>query len=140
MNRIRKWLRDHKQFVLYTLFGAVTVTVEFSAYFLCYDVLSIPATISNMIAWVFGVIAAFLTNKPFVFHSHDWSWSTVLLEGKRFALCRLGSGLTETVIMFVAVDLVQLNGNIVKIVTTAGVIAFNYFASHYYVFRARRQE
>ena len=88
-----------------------------------------------MIAWVAAVAFAFLTNKPFVFQSHDWSFKTVLPELSKFVGCRVASGAMETVILFLAVDLLHWNGNIWKFVTQVLVVILNYVASKLIVFK-----
>jgi putative flippase GtrA len=86
---------------------------------------------------VVAVAFAYLTNKPFVFKSHDWSRQTVIPELTKFVGCRIGSGLLETVIIFVAVDLLHWNGNIWKLVTSVLVVILNYVASKLLVFRKK---
>jgi putative flippase GtrA len=93
------------------------------------------ATVSNMIAWVVAVAFAYLTNKPFVFKSHDWSAKTVIPELTKFIGCRVGSGAAETLILFLAVDLLGWNGNIWKLVTQVMVVVLNYIGSKLLVFR-----
>ena len=90
-----------------------------------------------MIAWVVAVAFAFLTNKPFVFHSHDWSAQTVLPELTKFVSCRIASGALETVILFLSVDCMNWNGNIWKLVTQVLVIIINYVGSKLLVFRKK---
>ena len=78
---------------------------------------------------------AYLTNKPFVFRSHDWSAKTVVPELTKFVGCRLASGVMETVILFVTVDLLGWNGNLWKLVTSVLVVILNYLASKLLVFK-----
>ena len=87
-----------------------------------------------MIAWVVAVAFAYLTNKPFVFKSHDWSAKTVIPELTKFIGCRVGSGAAETLILFLAVDLLGWNGNIWKLVTQVMVVVLNYIGSKLLVF------
>ena len=90
-----------------------------------------------MIAWVVAVIFAFLTNKPFVFHSHDWSVKTVVPELIKFVSCRLASGVMETLILLLTVDCLHWNGNIWKLVTQVLVVIVNYVGSKLLVFRKK---
>ena len=121
--------------VLYLVLGVVTTAVNFAVYFPLYNICGIPASVSNVIAWSVSVAVAFFTNKPLVFKSTDWSTKTVLQELTKFTGCRLTSGLIETAVIYVTVDLLLLNGNIVKILVSIFVVVFNYFASKYFVFR-----
>ena len=90
---------------------------------------------SNAIAWVVAVAFAYLTNKPFVFKSHDWSAKTVIPELTKFVSCRVASGLMETLILLVTVDILHWNGNIWKLVTSVLVVILNYFGSKLLVFK-----
>ena len=90
---------------------------------------------SNVIAWVFAVVFAYLTNKPFVFRSHDWSAKTVIPELAKFVGTRVGSGGLETAILFLTVDVIGWNGNLWKILTSILVVIVNYVGSKLLVFR-----
>ena len=93
------------------------------------------AAVSNVIAWVVAVAFAYLTNKPFVFKSHDWSPGTVVPELTKFVTCRIGSCAMETAIIFLTVDLLHWNGNVMKLITSVLVVILNYVASKLVVFR-----
>lgn len=121
--------------VLYLALGVVTTAVNFAVYFPLYNICSISASISNGISWLASVVVAFLTNKPLVFKSGDWSVKTVFQEFVKFTGCRLASGLIETAVIYVTVDLLLLNGNVLKILISIFVVIFNYFASKYLVFK-----
>ena len=113
----------------YLFFGVLTTVVNYAVYLPCYNLLHWSATASNVVAY--------LTNKPFVFKSHDWSWGTVLPELTKFVGCRVGSGLLETGIIFLFVDLMHFDGNIFKLLTSVLVVVANYFASKFLVFRKK---
>ena len=121
--------------LVYLIFGVLTTIVNYVVYLPAYNLLHISAAVSNMIAWVAAVIFAYVTNKPFVFQSHDWSKETVIPELTKFVSCRVGSGVLETAILFVTVDLLGWNGNIWKLATAVIVIVINYIASKFFVFQ-----
>ena len=127
----------HKYYdiLVYLIFGVLTTVVNFLVYFPCYNLLGFSAVVSNLIAWVVAVIFAYLTNKPFVFRSHDWSAKTVVPELTKFVGSRIASGALETGIIFVTVDCLLWNGNIMKLVTSVLVVILNYVASKLLVFR-----
>ena len=119
----------------YLFFGGLTTVVNYVVYLPCYNLLGLSASVSNVIAWAAAVLFAFLTNKPFVFKSHDWSAKTVWPEFTKFVGCRIGSGVMETAIIFVTVDLFCWNGNWMKLATSVLVVILNYFASKFLVFK-----
>lgn len=133
--KIRNLIHKYWDVLSYLFFGGLTTVVNFIVYFPCYEWLGISAAISNAIAWVVAVAFAYLTNKPFVFRSHDWSLATVVPELTKFVGCRIGSGLLETVIIFVTVDYLGWNGIIWKVITSVVVVILNYVASKLLVFK-----
>ena len=138
-NKIISLCKKHREIITYLLFGAVTTMVGYGVYFLLYNKFDCYASLSNAISWVIAVVVAFLTNKPFVFESHDWSGKTVLREFSAFAGLRLLSGLLETGFLFVLCDRLMWNGNWVKIGVGVLVIVLNYITSKCVAFRNKRQ-
>lgn len=135
IQKLRSLIKKYWDILTYLVFGVLTTVVNYAIYLPIFNFCGISAAVSNMIAWVGAVIFAFLTNKPFVFHSHDWSAKTTLPELIKFVSCRVASGVLETVILFLAVDLMAWNGNIWKMVTQVLVIVINYVGSKLLVFR-----
>lgn len=134
VNKIRNLIVKYWDIISYLFFGVCTTIVNYMIYLPCYNLLGLSATVSNMIAWVAAVAFAYLTNKPFVFKSHDWSKATVIPELTRFIGCRIGSGAAETLVLFLAVDLLGWNGNIWKLITQVMVVVLNYIGSKLLVF------
>ena len=137
IQKIRTLIEKHWDIVSYLFFGVCTTIVNYLIYIPCYNLLGMSASVSNMVAWVVAVAFAYLTNKPFVFKSNDWSASTVVPELTKFVGCRIGSGVAETIVLFLAVDLLGWNGNIWKLVTQVMVTVMNYVASKLVVFRKK---
>lgn len=121
----------------YLFFGVLTTVVNYVVYLPCYNILGFSAVMSNAIAWVVAVAFAYLTNKPFVFKSNDWSMKTVIPELTKFVGCRIGSGLAETLILMLAVDIMGWDGNIWKLLTNVLVVVLNYIGSKLLVFRKK---
>ena len=135
--KIRELFLRYYDLIMYLIFGVMTTAVNYLVYLPCYNLFGLSASVSNMISWVVSVAFAFLTNKPFVFRSHDWSAKVVWPELVKFVGCRVGSGVMETVILFVTVDTLRWNGNIWKLVTSVLVVVVNYVGSKLLVFRKK---
>ncbi len=135
LEKLKTLLLKHYDILVYLIFGVLTTVVNYLVYLPCYNLLHLSSSVSNIIAWAAAVVFAYLTNKPFVFHSHDWSSGTVIPELTRFIGTRLGSGALETLILFVFVDLLRMNGNIWKLATSVLVVIINYIGSKLLVFR-----
>lgn len=135
LKRLRKLIEQYWDILSYLFFGVLTTAVNYVVYLPCYNLLQLSAAVSNVIAWVIAVAFAYLTNKPFVFRSHDWSAKTVVPELTKFVGSRIASGALETGIIFLTVDCLLWNGNVMKLVTSVLVVIFNYVASKLLVFR-----
>ena len=135
MQTIKNLIIKYWDILSYLFFGGLTTVVNFLVYYPCYNWLGISATLSNVIAWALAVAFAYLTNKPFVFQSHDWSWKCVGPELAKFVGCRVGSGLIETAVIFLTVDILHWDGNIMKLILAVVVVILNYVGSKLLVFK-----
>lgn len=135
LQKIRALVVKYWDILSYLVFGVLTTVVNYAVYLPIYNLLGLSAAVSNVIAWVAAVAFAFLTNKPFVFKSHDWSAKTVIPELTKFVSCRIASGAMETLILLLTVDLLGWNGNIWKLITQVLVVVLNYITSKLVVFK-----
>ena len=135
IQKIKALLAKYWEVLTYLFFGVLTTIVNYVIYLPVYNVLGLSAALSNAVAWIVAVTFAYVTNKPFVFKSHDWSAKTVIPELGKFVGCRIGSGLAETLILLLAVDIMGWNGNIWKLLTNVLVVILNYIGSKLLVFR-----
>ena len=146
--KIKALCLRHKDFIAYMFFGAMTTVVNCLVYFPCQywletlgvDVCGIELSvlISDVIAWVASVAFAFLTNKPFVFKSHDWSIKVLGRELAAFLGCRIGSLLLELVFLFVTTSLLDWHTDLMKLAALVIVVIINYFGSKLLVFRKKK--
>ena len=136
--RIVTLIKKYESVLSYLFFGGLTTVVNYLVYLPLHNWLHMSAGISNVIAWAVAVLFAFLTNKPFVFKSHDWSPKVVWPELLKFVSCRIGSGFLETGILFLTVDLLSWNGNWMKLITSVLVVILNYFGSILLVFKKEK--
>lgn len=136
--KIKDLIRRYYDVLAYLFFGVLTTVVNYFVYLPCFNWFGLSAAVSNVIAWVVAVAFAFLTNKPFVFKSHDWSAKVLWPELTKFVGCRVGSGALETAIMFVTVDCLRWNGNWMKLLTNVLVVILNYIGSKLLVFRNKK--
>ena len=135
VQKVRQLVEKYWDILSYLFFGVLTTVVNYVVYLPCYNTLGLSAVVSNGIAWAVAVAFAYLTNKPFVFKSNDWSAKTVIPELSKFVGCRVGSGLAESLILLVAVDLLGWNGNLWKLLTNVLVVILNYIGSKLLVFK-----
>jgi len=138
MEKLKSIVIKYKDVLLYLFFGGLTTLVNFLVYAPLYYWCQYSATVSNVIAWIAAVAFAYLTNKPFVFNSNDWSVKTVFPELGKFVGCRIGSGIFETAFLALTVDALLWNGLAMKIIASVVVVILNYIASKLLVFRRGR--
>ncbi len=130
-------MHKYRNIIIYLFFGVLTTIINYLVYLPCYNFWNLSATISNGIAWIFAVVFAYVTNKPFVFGSHDWSTKTVVPEFGKFVGTRLFSGAAETFMLMLFVDYLRMNGNVWKLITSVLVIVLNYAGSKLLVFHSK---
>ena len=135
LEKLKALCLKYKEILLYLIFGVLTTVVNYLVYLPCYNLLGLSAAVSNVIAWAVAVLFAYVTNKPFVFRSHDWSLQTVIPEFAKFVGCRVASGGAETLILLLTVDILGWNGNLWKLVVSVLVVIANYFGSKLLVFK-----
>ena len=137
-SKIEMLLKKYRSQLIYLVFGVLTTVVNYLIYFPC-DRLLHTAWLSNSIAWVFAVLFAYVTNKPFVFESHDWSMKTVAPEFIKFVGTRVASLGVENLILLVTVDLLGWNRIGWKFFASVLVVILNYVGSKLLVFRKEKQ-
>lgn len=134
---MKKFIEKHADILIYVVFGVLTTIVDFLVYWPLYNILGMSIVLSNTIAWIAAVLFAFLTNKPFVFKSNDWSRRVVFSEFMKFISCRISSWLVQTIILYVTVHWLLLNGNWMKLLSMVLVIILNYLGSKLFVFHSK---
>ena len=126
IHKVISYAQKHREIVTYIAFGVLTTAVNFLVFLFSRELLKLSATASNIVAWILAVLFAFLYNKPLVFKSKSWSRKFVIPEFVKFVTCRIGSGIMETVFLFVTVDCINWNGTILKLIASGFVMVLNY--------------
>ena len=133
MNNIKRLI--NKETILYVIFGVLTTIVNLIAYYLFSNIININYLISNAIAWIISVVFAYITNKFFVFNSSDINKDVIIEEFIKFMNCRLISGLSEVVLLFLFVDLLLMNDIVGKLIIGILVAVINFIFSKVFIFK-----
>ncbi|MBR3246062.1 MAG: GtrA family protein [Parasporobacterium sp.] len=133
------WLK-YKEIILYLVFGGVTTAVNYGVYVLLSHVLNMGVVPSNIIAWIFAVAVAFISNKILVFESKSKEIRTVLREIIEFVLARLSTLVIETILLWIFVDQLHVNDLIMKIITNVIVVILNYIFSKFIIFKKKKNK
>ncbi len=125
----------YKGIFFYLVFGVLTTIVNIVTYHFCYEVWGVANVPSNIIAWVLAVAVAYITNKLWVFDSKSFAPEVLLPELWKFLSCRILTGVMDTAIMWVGVDLLDGPGTPVKIGSNVLVVVLNYVFSKLIIFK-----
>lgn len=133
MNNIKKII--NKEIILYVIFGILTTIINLTVYYLFSNIININYLISNAIAWIISVVFAYITNKFFVFNSSYINKDVIIEEFIKFMNCRLISGLSEVVLLFLFVDLLLMNDIVAKLIIGVLVALINFIFSKVFIFK-----
>lgn len=122
-----------REVFFYLMFGMLTTLVNIVSFAILSRAIGIGTVISNVIAWFLSVLFAYVTNRRWVFQSER---GDVLREAAAFFSGRLGTGVLDTLVMFVTVDLLGWNDLLMKIISNVIVIILNYIISKLFVFKS----
>lgn len=134
MIKIKNIFVKYREMILYLVFGFLTTALNMIIYFVFLNILGIHYIISNIIAWVAGVLFAYVTNKIIVFQAKTTTKKDRLREFISFVVCRVFSLLVETIMLWLMVDIICFNENISKLITAVVVVVINYIGSKFFIF------
>ncbi len=171
IDKIKELLVKYKELVLYVIFGVVTTVSNWITYAVMVRVFGVDLSdvkiennivytmfhgasgrnltllfVANIIAWVVGVIVAFVTNKIWVFESKSWKPSTLLKEIGGFVTARLATGLLEwfgiptLVLMGMNQSFFGIEGFPAKVIVSIIVVISNYVFSKFIIFRKKKKQ
>lgn len=126
----------------YLIVGLLTTIVSLVTYFGCTATFLDPKVdmelqIANIISWVVAVAFAYVTNRIFVFKSHD---KNIAKEASKFVGSRVLSLFMDMATMFIIVSILHLNDKIGKVVSQVIVTIANYFLSKLLVFNKEKKD
>ena len=137
MDKIRALIKKYWDIISYLFFGVLTTVGSLLVINGLYYLFHWSGWSSELISWMAAVAFAYLTNKPFVFRSHDWSAKTVIPELTKFVGSRVGTGLLQLVFITVTVDVLKWDMCWMKAAISVLVVILYYVASKLLVFRKK---
>lgn len=166
MKKIKSLFAKYKEIIMYIIFGVLTTLVNWVVYTVLIKIFGGAAEsqeilfnlfgrnitmkvfyifIANFVAWVAGVVFAFVTNKIWVFESKSWRFGLVMKELWLFILARLITGVLEWfgVPLLWAIgmdqDLFGIDGFLAKIIVSIIVVILNYVFSKLIIFKKKNK-
>ena len=124
-------MRLDKELFWYVVFGTLTTIVNVVVYF-ALEYIGINYIISNIIAWFLSVLFAYVTNRIWVFESKS---PNILKEMVLFFSGRIFSGVLDTALLYLFVDILTLGNTFSKIAVEIIITILNYLLSKLIVFK-----
>lgn len=122
---------------MYLVFGVLTTLLNWAVYIVWtrIDGGKYANVTAVGIAWVISVLFAYFTNRRWVFESAVNGLIPRLRECGSFFGGRLLTGLLDLCIMYLTVDIMRLDGGVMKLLSNVAVIVLNYILSKLVIFR-----
>lgn len=124
------WFNKCYEVLSYLFFGGCTTLVNIVTFWVL-RLLKIGVYTSNVVACIISVLFAFITNKLFVFESKG----NTIKQGISFFGFRLLSLVFDMGIMYLLIDVFNVNDLLSKIITNIFVIIINYIFSKVFIFK-----
>ena len=135
METIKNLFFKYKEQILYILFGGFTTVVNIVVFTVCADYIQMGTYVANLIAWVLAVAFAYITNKIWVFESKTTDFKSLVREIVAFVGARVLTLGFDMAIMYVGIDIFNLNKLLMKILANVVVIVANYVFSKLFIFK-----
>lgn len=137
IEKLKEQMKKYKALIYYVIFGVLTTIINIVVYTVSYNQLGISNVASNILAWIFAVSVAYVTNKLWVFESRSMEVKVLIFEVVSFFGCRIATGVLDLAIMYVAVDRMAWNSTLMKCISNVIVIIANYVASKLVIFKKK---
>jgi putative flippase GtrA len=128
-------LKKYKEQLLYIFFGGCTTLINIAAYYCLTRFAGLNEYASNIIAIILAVLAAYISNKLWVFESRSFSPKILIPEMLKFFGCRAFTMLLDMGILWLGMGVLGIYDLIVKIISNIIVIIVNYIASKFFIFK-----
>lgn len=142
IEKIKALCVKYEEIIAYLIVGVLTTLVSWGACWIFEATLLNPDigwqnAMINTLGWVAGVLFGYVTNRKYVFKSTN---PHILKEFFQFAGARVSTWILDIVIMYVTVNLIQMNYWIAKIfISSVLVMIANYVFSKVFVFKKEKK-
>jgi len=134
---MREWLlkKENSEIFKYLFFGVCTTIINLTIFYIFTNVFHIHYMISNIFAWLFGVLFAYITNKLCVFKSLTCEKKVLVKETFSFFLSRIFTLGIDQILIFLLIGILSVNSIISKIISSIVVVIANYIFSKFFIFK-----
>lgn len=131
----KELIKKYEEIIKYLIIGVLTTAINYVIFAILVKLIDVDIHISNIIAWCISVIFAYFTNKLFVFESKSFKLNIITKEIITFGLARVFSLVLEEIILYVFVNLLNMNELVIKLIANIIVIVVNYIISKFIIFK-----
>lgn len=134
-----------RELFLYFIIGVLTTIVAYFSYWATTRLILFASggqtvtvaieTAGTLVSHVISIMFAFVMNKRFVFRTAGWRGKQFWREVWTFTTARLLSLVLDVAIMGFALGVLGMNDLLAKLIVQFLIVAVNYFASKFWVFR-----
>ena len=130
--------RKHEEGINYLIFGFLAFVLNYVLYFVFASMMQMHYMLATAVSWVLTVVFAYWTNRTFVFKSQNKDVQSLGREFVAFIGARVATEVLALAMMFVMVDVADLNEYISKLICQVIVILANYFLSKLWIFKEKK--
>ena len=134
MKKVFELYKKYSEIINYLIVGVLTTLVSIVIYAVFTKLFHVNYMISNIISWICSVSFAYITNKKFVFKSKCDSNKKLLIEIYQFFKYRIFSLVIDVFLMYLFVEVFNIDDMISKVIVQFIVIVLNYVFSKLFVF------
>lgn len=139
IQKVKELIKKYEEIIKYLIIGVLTTIINYLVFVISINSFGIEMHISNIIAWIVSVIFAYFTNKLFVFESKSFAFQIIGKEILSFGAARVFSLVLEEIILYVFVNLLNMNQLIIKLIANVVVIIVNYVLSKFIIFKKPKE-
>ena len=140
ISKAKELMKKYEEIIKYLIIGVLTTTINYIVFVIMVKGLKIEMHTSNIIAWIVSVIFAYFTNKLFVFESKSFKIDILRKEIVSFGLARVFSLLLEEMILYIFVNILNMNQLIIKLISNIIVIIVNYVLSKFIILKKAKEK
>lgn len=123
---------------MYLLMGGITTFINIFTFWLFESVFGLHYNFANIIAWIFSVLFAYVSNKLYVFESTNHSLPALLKEILSFFGFRVLSLGIDLFTMWLCISILRINPLVSKIIANLFVLILNYIFSKFFIFNHKK--
>lgn len=130
--------KKHEEGINYLIFGFLAFVLNYFLFYVFESLLSMPYMWATATSWLLTVFFAYWTNHTFVFKSKNSGAAGLIKEFVSFIGSRIATEVLELVIMYLMVDVANIDSYIAKLVAQVAVIVTNYILSKLWIFKEKK--